>query len=161
MKNFKKHNRKLRGFTLIELLVTIILIGMLATLTAVLLKNAPRKARDSVRLSDIKEIRQALELYYLDHNAYPNGGFLAGTYDSTSNGDWSDTFKNALLPYTKNLPINPTKTNDSGYFYAYWNPVDNAASPCHERIALFIQPGMEAQDNWDDCELGSYSILIK
>lgn len=60
-----------RGFTLIELLVVIAIIGLLSTLAVVALGSARQKARDSKRLSDLKQVQTALELYYTDNNAYP------------------------------------------------------------------------------------------
>ncbi len=60
-----------KGFTLIELLVVIAIIGLLSTLAVVALSSARLKARDSKRLSDLKQIQTALELYYTDRNEYP------------------------------------------------------------------------------------------
>lgn len=60
-----------KGFTLIELLVVIAIIGLLSTLAVVALSSARQKARDSKRLSDLKQIQTALELYYTDKNVYP------------------------------------------------------------------------------------------
>lgn len=62
-------NRK--GFTLIELLVVIAIIGLLSTLAVVALGNARVKARDAKRMSDLKQVQTALELYYTDEGHYP------------------------------------------------------------------------------------------
>ena len=63
--------KKQKGFTLIELLVVIAIIGLLSTLAVVALNNARAKSRDAKRVSDIKQVQTALELYYNDQNAYP------------------------------------------------------------------------------------------
>ncbi|MCX6782337.1 MAG: prepilin-type N-terminal cleavage/methylation domain-containing protein [Candidatus Magasanikbacteria bacterium] len=60
-----------KGFTLIELLVVIAIIGLLSTLAVVALGSARQKARDSKRLSDLKQTQTALELFFTDNNTYP------------------------------------------------------------------------------------------
>lgn len=60
-----------KGFTLVELLVVIAIIGLLSTLAVVALGSARSKARDARRISDIKQIQTALELYFADQGAYP------------------------------------------------------------------------------------------
>ncbi len=60
-----------RGFTLIELLVVIAIIGLLSSVVLASLNGARKKGRDARRLSDIKQLQTALELYYSDNNAYP------------------------------------------------------------------------------------------
>lgn len=64
--------RKNKGFTLIELLVVIAIIGLLSTLAIVALNTARQKSRDAARVSNIKQIQTALELYYADATAYPS-----------------------------------------------------------------------------------------
>ena len=60
-----------KGFTLVELLVVIAIIGILSTLSVVALNSARAKSRDARRLSDIKQIRTALDLYYDSSSTYP------------------------------------------------------------------------------------------
>ncbi len=66
-----KQNKK--GFTLIEILVVISIIGFIAASAMYALNNARVKARDAKRLSDIKILQKALEMYYDDNNLYPGG----------------------------------------------------------------------------------------
>ncbi len=73
-----------RGFTLIELLVVIAIIGLLSTLSVVALGSAREKARDSKRLSDIKQVQTALELYYTDNGSYPTGTALTLGSDASA-----------------------------------------------------------------------------
>jgi len=93
----KKQKNKL-GFTLIELLVVIAIIGLLATLSVVALNNARERARDSRRISDIRQIQTALELYYNTENSYPT---VATAGDAHS-------VLVVLSPYLNPIPKNPT-----------------------------------------------------
>ncbi|MFA5828220.1 MAG: type II secretion system protein [Candidatus Shapirobacteria bacterium] len=61
------------GFTLIELLVA---ISIIATLTAILLPNfmgARERAKDTQRISDLNAVKNALRMYYNEHQSYPVG----------------------------------------------------------------------------------------
>lgn len=62
-----------KGFSLIELLVVITII---AALVAVALPNflgARQRARDAKRKAELRELKNALRLYYNDFNSYPGG----------------------------------------------------------------------------------------
>lgn len=60
-----------KGFTLIELLVVISLIGLLSSIVLVGLEGARTQARDATRLSDVAQIKRALEIYRIDNGKYP------------------------------------------------------------------------------------------
>ncbi len=80
-----------KGFTLIELLVVISIIGLLSSVVLASLNTSRQKARDSKRISQIKEIQKALELYFAKYDSYPyganitdGGGNAVGTEDGRS-----------------------------------------------------------------------------
>lgn len=68
-----KFNKEKKGFTLIELLVVISIIGVLSTIVLSSLGSARDRVRDTKKISDIKSIQTALEMYHLDNNSYPTG----------------------------------------------------------------------------------------
>ncbi|MDP2736967.1 MAG: prepilin-type N-terminal cleavage/methylation domain-containing protein [bacterium] len=94
--------KKQQGFTLIELLVVIAIIGLLSTLAVVALNNARLKSRDAKRVSDIKQIQTALELYYNDANAYPAAAMVAP----------SASISSGSVTYMSAVPYNPSPVND-------------------------------------------------
>ncbi len=66
-----RFNRRISGFTLIELLIAMVIIGILATVGLGSFRTAQMRGRDGERKSDLKQISNALELYYSDYGAYP------------------------------------------------------------------------------------------
>lgn len=99
---------KRQGFTLIELLVVIAIIGLLSTLAVVALGSARVKARDSKRLSDLKQLQTALELYYTDVNSYPTGSAIAlgaGSYACLNSSGWAAT--GCANAYMAQVPTDP------------------------------------------------------
>ena len=75
-----------KAFTLIELLVVIAIIGVLASVIILNVNQSRSLARDSVRVSDIKQIRYALELYLSDNGQYPKCLFTSGSCTTALNG---------------------------------------------------------------------------
>lgn len=114
------YNKKQHGFTLIELLVVIAIIGVISTIVLASLNTARMKSRDAKRISDLHQIRLALEMYYHDNGNYPVLAFWTYSTDAVA---WN-TLQMALSPYIKSLPVDP-KNNASGpwttgnYSYTY------------------------------------------
>lgn len=65
------NHKKSKGFSLIELIVVIAIIALLSTIVLAALGNARQKGRDSRRVSDLRQIRNALQLYYTANKSYP------------------------------------------------------------------------------------------
>lgn len=60
-----------KGFTLIELLVVIAIISVLSSVVLSSLSEARIKAKNSVRVQQLKQVQTALEIYYANHGSYP------------------------------------------------------------------------------------------
>lgn len=100
-KNTREGTRfgKTGGFTLIELLVVIAIIGILSAVVLASLNSARQKSRDAKRISDLKQLQLALELYFDDNSS---------TYPAT------------LAPLVTGgyIPTIPRDPNDVAYSYA-------------------------------------------
>ena len=99
--NMYKNKRDKKGFTLIELLVVIAIIGLLSSIVMASLNSARKKARDSRRIADLKQLQIALEMYYSDKGYYPHNGSntYAGCWKLPNNWipdgtnyDWSTSY---------------------------------------------------------------------
>jgi prepilin-type N-terminal cleavage/methylation domain-containing protein len=97
-----------RGFTLIELLVVIAIIGILSSVVLASLNSARAKGRDARRISDLKQIQLALELWY-----------------DANNQEYPD----ALADIATDGYISVVPTDPNGTAYGY-NNVDNTAAEC-------------------------------
>jgi len=106
-----------RGFTLVELLVVIAIIALLSTLSVVALNSARTKSRDARRLSDIRQIRTALDMYYDSNLTYPATctglGSTTNCMCLTSNG-WTTTAGCAGTIFMQKVPKDPG-TNSYNY----------------------------------------------
>ncbi len=61
-----------RGFTLIEILIVVAIIAILASVVLVGLGPTQQQGRDARRISDLREVQNALELYYNKYGTYPS-----------------------------------------------------------------------------------------
>jgi len=137
-----KNKNKKQGFTLIELLVVVSIIGLLSMLSVVALGSARSKARDARRLTDIRAIARAIDLYILDHSHSPYLGanncnaFTSVSGDacvaSDTGGKWS-ILETELAEYLSRLPVDPCgedcpgSASDVWFSYEYLSPANLAA----------------------------------
>jgi len=108
--------KKQRGFTLIELLVVIAIIGLLATIVLVNLNTARAKARDTKRITDLKQIQLAVEMYYDDNGSYPNRHAYTTSNNCGNSNRWCD-LENDLSAYIDGLPRDPRGLQDTYRYY--------------------------------------------
>jgi prepilin-type N-terminal cleavage/methylation domain-containing protein len=121
-------NKKQLGFTLLELLVVIAIIGIFSSIVLFVLNDARAKGRDARRLSDVKQLMNALELYRTDAGSYPIGYASASSTRESSCGDvgdngkpdaiWSTALSQLVTQkYISALPKDPI--NNGVYCYRY------------------------------------------
>ena len=65
------------GSTLVELLVVIMIIALVVVFAALAVNAARSKQRDASRLANVRIVQSALEEYFNDTNAYPDGELAA------------------------------------------------------------------------------------
>jgi prepilin-type N-terminal cleavage/methylation domain-containing protein len=115
-----------KGFTLIELLVVIAIIGILAGMVLVSMSGARSKARDARRLSDMRQLVSAQEMYYGEHDEYYTSATYPtaiGTYLSATPSDPSGT----TTPYET---IDNTGNADMFCYYATLENENTTANGC-------------------------------
>jgi prepilin-type N-terminal cleavage/methylation domain-containing protein len=100
-----------RGFTLIELLVVIAIIGLLSSVVLASLNGARLKGRDARRISDLKQMQTALELYYSNQGSYP----VLTTVNTTQAG-----FTTALTPLVSEGDIPAVAADPNGGTATYY-----------------------------------------
>ena len=142
MLKFFYSKRGERGFTLIELLVVIAIIGILATIVLVSLNTARQKARDTRRISDMRQVALALEMYYDDNSAYPGDTALAN--------EWVD-MDTAIEAggYITSVPSDPSTGT-----YQYY--ISTAASPQNYVLGATLEGTPSALD--DDIDAATYGL---
>ena len=91
MQTLMTHTAK-RGFTLIEILIVIAIIGVLASVVLVGLGPSQRQGRDARRLSDLRQVQNALELYFTRCGFFPdpNGARASPQCAASGAGTWTE-----------------------------------------------------------------------
>ena len=72
MPEVKRKRSAARGFTLIELLIVMTIIGILASIAAPNYQRSVIKARESVLMEDLYQMRRAIDAYFTDNVKYPD-----------------------------------------------------------------------------------------
>lgn len=134
-----------RGFTLIEMLTVLVIIGLLSSIGFVSYESVKVRARDTKRVSDVKQLQTALELFFENHSSYPSDG-VPGLNGQLLGFDQTKVFSDAGFAsaqqggvYMMNVPKNP---QPGGTDYVYRSLYLDGRD-CHRR---------------DHCE--SYAVLF-
>lgn len=104
------------GFSLIELLLVTAIISFLASIVLASTITSRRNARDAARLRDIRQIRNALELYHETFRSYPPAPAGGGTCEHTGAAYGLEQ----LVPlYIAAIPRDPFSTPSIPLCYRY------------------------------------------
>ncbi len=140
-----------KAFTLVELIVVIVIIALLAAAGMASYDRVQKNARDSRRLSDMRDLRNALLLYKSIHGTFPgNVDNDCYGWDTSYDGDFiRDLADPNILPH---IPQDPLNTSSSGacdghesqpgynYFYYRYSP-PNPAWGCEQRTFVVLGVG--------------------
>lgn len=63
---------RISGFTLVELMVVVVIIGVLATVVTVSVTDYLVKGKQSAAQAEITQIGNALQLFYMEFDRYPD-----------------------------------------------------------------------------------------
>lgn len=117
MSIFMNFLRLKKGFTLIELLIVIAIIGLLASMVLVGFGSFRSRGRDARRIADMREVQNALELFYTRNNAYPASlDWATLTTDLIGAGVGINAIPNDPLdPTTRPYVYSPSATDFQNY----------------------------------------------
>lgn len=150
-------NKHSKGFTLIELMIVISIISFLSSVILGNITKARVNARDAQRISDIRQMRIALEIYRNTYGDYPS----AGPWIYSTDASWNTTsaLQTALTPYMKKLPVDPVNNAaspwvDGNYSYVYGYAPGSYSYSTTKRYDLAAQ--FENKSNSSRCELKNW-----
>lgn len=141
--------REKKGFTLIELLVVIAIIGILATIVLVSLNSARQKARDTRRISDVRQVALALEMYYDDFKWYPKNAAV----NTCSIDNWVTMTTALQAGYMTAVPTDPTIGQAAGG-YMYGAGADGVTGPQKYTLKAALEKHNTANDTDVDGNTG-------
>jgi general secretion pathway protein G len=97
-----------KGFTLIEILIVVSIIGILSSTVLVAVPKIRERGNDARRVTDLRSVQQAVELYYQACNYYPGTAQNGGCGDRTNIGTWPE-LTDAIVGsgIEKNIPNDP------------------------------------------------------
>jgi prepilin-type N-terminal cleavage/methylation domain-containing protein len=138
--------RYTKGFTFIELMVAISIIGVLMLIVFSGVANTRKSARVAQRVSDMKKVQSALDLYYANNKSYPSTGGLWRGACSSYNGSGAYTANNGLVipglapTYLIKIPTDP-QSSDPDHCYLYNSNGTDYAFLVHNITELSSGPG--------------------
>lgn len=130
-----------KGFTLVEMLMVVFVIAILAGMILPRLTQAPVRARDARRISDLHNIQSMLELYFSIYAAYP----LASGNNAQGGGTWED-FANVLKNSIKTSRVPDDPKPGSHYFYCVPSDASESSPPQDYILGAVLETPSPADD---------------
>lgn len=133
-----------KGFSLIELLVVLAIIGLLSSVIFAAVNQARKGARDTQRISSLRELQTGLEFYFNAHSRYPEGdGLGTGGWDTPGDG----TFLTELVDehFMQGHVRDPLMDDDTGNLR--YNRFDAGDFGCPVERGAFYVMGVADMEN--------------
>jgi general secretion pathway protein G len=150
-----------KAFTLVEILIVVIILGILAAIVVPQFNTASYSARETTAMTDLRDLRSQLQLYFAQHNGtYPTdfSNQMAMCTDVLGNTNVGFTSTYRFGPYMVRVPQNPfttvsTVTTVTGVATAYspaadlnqgwWYNSTTAEIRCHVPDSLLAADGRQ------------------
>ena len=128
---------KQKGFTIVELLIVIVVIGILAAISIVAYNNVTQKARDDERVSDARNIVNALASYNSEKGEWltaANASASLGTYEtvkipSKALNKLGNAAPTSGTPNVYQISACPTTGTQTGVKVTYFKEAEPALTP--------------------------------
>lgn len=143
-----------RGFTIVELLIVIVVIAVLAAITVTAYNGVSERSRTSARLSAVRSIQKALEVYKTTNGVYPAAtaiganqpagfspafGSVSYEYSVATNDSWMNNLVQSKV-VSKQI-FDPTNDNDHHFIYIAYGA--NGTGSCRESFYMLMAYGWE------------------
>ena len=121
-----RHIRNTKGFTLVELLIVIIIIAVLAAVVVPKFANSGIRSKEAALRSDLKVMRNAIDLFKSDTGSYPAALADLTTETAPANGKDKDGNNKAITaadfkgPYMEAIKKDPV--SNGNYTYSTTSP---------------------------------------
>ncbi len=156
------------GFTLVELLVVIAILGLLSTIVMTSLTGARKKARDTRRVADLRQLNTAIQFYINDNGHAPYVGTMncapdrgdssCSTVTEVNSGAWKE-LEGDLSQYIAKLPEDPCGEScydgsTRKYFSYVYMPPGAVSNWCgciagEEEYAVYAENMEVASSTWN------------
>jgi len=145
--------KRSHGFTIVELLIVVVVIGVLASITAVAYSNMQQRSRTASRITAIRSIQKGLESYRTIHGIYPvytgigtnqPSGFTPtyGTsyeYSVATDDSWMRSLRQSGV-MTKSV-FDPINNNNHHFIYIAYGV--GGTGSCREPFYMLASQGWE------------------